>query len=734
MFKYSLFFSLSILFFAACIPERQKLPAEYVDPFIGTGAHGHTFPGAAFPFGMIQLSPDNGRNGWDWCSGYHYSDSIIAGFSHLHLSGTGIGDLCDISLLPIPGKIKIDRETPNREFVKKFYTGFSHENENASPGYYGVKLDNQVEVDLTVSERMGIHRIKFPEQTHYGVMLDLGFAINWDKTTDCYIEAEGMNTLLGYRYSKGWAADQKVFFAIRFSFPYSNLVIKTDEQLHYNPSDRVQAADLVAFVSYSSHIDTLLIKVALSSASIEGALAELDQGGGWDFDVWKQESEHAWNKHLGSIRATSSNPDILTNFYTALYHAQIAPSLFSDHYNEFHYDSGKVQHADDFKMYSTFSLWDTYRALHPLLTILEPELCNDFIRSFLAHYDKTGLLPVWTLHGNETNCMIGYHSIPVIVDAFKKGIRNFDHAKAYQAMKHSATQKEFGINHYQDFGYIPYELENESVSKTLEYAFDDWCIAQMAKELGNDSDYVYFSKRASAFEHLFDPETGFMRGKDQAGNWKADFNPLYANHRDDEYTEGNAWQYSWYVPHNVERLIELMGGNEAFVHKLDQLFEHPEQVAGKHASPDISGLIGQYAHGNEPSHHIAYLYNYADRPDKTQAMVRRIMSELYKPTPDGLCGNEDCGQMSAWYIFSAMGFYPVNPASGIYQLGSPILDGYEIDLPGEKVFKAEVVNQSPDNIFVKEVSLNGEKLDRHWISHSEIMQGGTIRFVMTGKE
>ncbi len=718
---------------SACEPNQPSKAIDQVNPFIGTGGHGHTYPGATYPFGQIQVSPNNGRNGWDWCSGYHYSDSLLAGFTHLHLSGTGIGDLCDIAILPGLKSIPYGTTGKNRELVPQLYTTYKHENEQAEPGFYRVKLDNQVDVELTATQRMGAYRIHFPQASSKIVLLDLGFAINWDKTTDAYLQVEQMNTLTGYRFSTGWAEDQKVYFAIRFSYPFSNWTAKSNEEWFLNSPDGIQSDDLLAFFHFNEDIDSLKIKVGISAASIEGALAAIDQTGGWNFNQWKSSTQATWESHLGVIEARSDNNDILSNFYTALYHAQVAPNLHSDWLNEYGFHEGEFLRSDSFDFYSTFSLWDTYRALHPLLTIIQPERSNHFIQSFLAHYEQHGKLPVWALFNNETNCMIGNHSIPVIVDAYRKGIRDYDTQKVYDAMKHSLMTNDFGLDHLKKYGYIPYNLENESVSKTLEYAFDDWCMAQMAQWMGKDEDYHYFLNRSQAYQQLFDSETGFMRGKDSLGIWKPDFNPLFANHRDDEYTEGNAWQYTWYVPHAIDSLIALMGGKDAFVDKLDQLFDQKTKVEGEHASPDISGLIGQYAHGNEPSHHVAYLYNYAGRPDKTQERVRQILNELYAPTPDGLCGNEDCGQLSAWYVFSAMGFYPVNPASGIYQIGSPILDSYRIHLPNEKQFAVSTESTGEQAIYVKEVWLNDQLLDRWWITHEEIVSGGSLKFVMSAE-
>lgn len=711
-------------------PEEENL-LSYVDPFIGTGGHGHTFPGAASPFGMVQLSPDNGTSGWDWCSGYHYSDSMIAGFSHLHLSGTGIGDLADISVLPVNKAILPDTSNGGLSYMRKYWSRFSHKTETAEPGYYSVFLeDPQVEVELTTSPRTGFHRYIFKDVIEPVIVFDLGFSINWDRASEASLKVHEDGMITGFRRSKGWARDQVIYFAAVFDQPVKDY--KLIENGINSEMQEVNNKIIQGIFQFSA--DTIQLKVGLSSASIDGAIRSLkEEIPHWSFNEVKMKTQKRWQRELSKIKIQTTNSEDKLIFYTSLYHTMLAPALFSDLNSEYHGPGGKVKTSHNGNQYTIFSLWDTFRAAHPLYTLIFPELVPDLVNSMLSFYKESGLLPVWELVGNETNTMIGYHSIPVIVDAYKKGFAGFDPELAFQAMKKSAMQDREGLNHYKDMGYIPADLENESVSKTLEYAFDDWCIAAMANELERSEDFEYFSNRALTYKNHFDKATGFMRGKLENGKWKEPFDPLYSKHRFGEYTEGNAWQYSWFVPHDVSGLINLMDGNEKFIAKLDSLFSHKEEVRGEHASSDISGLIGQYAHGNEPSHHIAYLYSYAGVPWKTQAMVRKILNDLYSGKPDGLSGNEDCGQMSAWYIMSSIGFYPVNPAQGIYVLGSPKFDKVLISTASGKEFKISVLNNNNKNIYIQVAFLNGKELERSYITHQEILNGGELNITM-GKE
>lgn len=722
---------LSICLLACQTNDNELKITEYVNPFIGTADHGHCFPGAIVPFGGIQLSPDNPRSSWDWCSGYHYSDSIISSFSLTHLSGTGIGDLQDIRFLPV--STRPDTAIPPTEYIYSGYARFSHDNEQAEPGYYSVLFDNGIKTELSVTQRCGIQYFQYPENTQHALTIDLATARNWDNTTETSIRKVNNRTLEGYRKSKGWARDQRVYFVIEFSQDCEILAGKEKFQPLEN-GQKLTGNGCYIWVNFGEKTNKILAKVSISSANTEGAQANLDKElSHWSFDKVKRDAKHAWKRELQKIKVEGSNDTQLTIFYTALYHAFTAPYTYSDVNGNYKGPDGEIHSVHKHIQYTVFSLWDTYRANHPLFTITQKKRVGDMINSMLKHYDAYGLLPVWELVGNETNCMIGNHSIPVIVEAWKKGIRNFDPEKAYEAMKKTVLNNRAGMQAFRQYDYIPYELENESVSKTLEYAYDDWCVAQMARELGKEDDYLYFLKSSKNYANVFDPSTGFMRGKSVSGEWKTPFSPLYAKHRDDEYTEGNAWQYSWLVQQDIEGLIALHGGKEAFTTKLDSLFTLDAKLEGEEASPDISGFIGQYAHGNEPSHHIAYLYNYVGQPHKTQYYVNKILTELYKNTPDGLSGNEDCGQMSAWYVFSAMGFYPVNPVEGKYQLGAPLFNKITLNVGPEKRFVILADRDNDQQIYVQEVYLNGEKLDRTWITHEEIMRGGELQFVMTDK-
>lgn len=720
---------LTPLVFACNESEKEPKITEYVNPFIGTAGHGHCFPGATTPFGGIQLSPDNPRSSWDWCSGYHYSDSIISSFSHTHLSGTGIGDLQDIRLLPVT--TIPDSNQNAAEYIQSGYARFSHANEQAEPGYYCVTFDNGIKTELSATERCGIHYYQYPENVTNALTIDLTTARNWDRTTETRIKKVNNRTLEGYRKSKGWANDQRVYFVIEFSQDCNVFTGRnTFKPLHNG--QKITSDSCYIWVDFGKTTNKILAKVSISSANCDGAEANLKKEiPHWSFDKVKKDAKNLWKKELSKIKVESKNENQLKTFYTALYHAYIAPNTFSDVNGNFKGADGEIHCIGNKNtQYTVFSFWDTFRATHPLYTITQKKRVSEMIHSMLKHYDAYGLLPVWELVGNETNCMIGNNSIPVIVEAYLKGIKDFDIEKAYEAMKKTQMSGRTGLAALRQYNYIPWEMENESVSKTLEYAYNDWCVAQMAKALNKEDDYLFFIQASKNYANLFDPTTGFMRGKSATGEWKTPFSPLYASHRDDEYTEGNAWQYSWSVQHDVEGLIALHGGKEAFARKLDSLVTISAKIEGENASPDISGMIGQYAQGNEPSHHVAYLFNYVGMPHKTQFYVNKILTELYTNTPDGLCGNEDCGQMSAWYIFSAMGFYPVNPVEGKYQLGTPLFEKVTIKVGPEKKFIITANKENDKYIYVKEVLLNGEKLNRTWITHDEIMQGGELQFVL----
>lgn len=711
--------------------ETQFSPTKYVNPFIGTGGHGHTYPGATVPFGMLQVSPDNGISSWDWCSGYHYSDSIMIGFSHLHLSGTGIGDLADIRLMPINKKVDLSKEIKSRDDLP-YKSLYSHNEETASPGYYSVHLkDHNVKVELTSNLRTAFHKYTFAKNDIQSVVVDLGFAINWDKTLASKITMVDVNTITGYRYSEGWAKNQKVFFVAKFSKPIEKYELVTDRNYVTETTSVVGEKSFAQLYFKSQNTQELLVKVALSSVSEQNALENLSKEA-INFQVVKKESSEIWNKNLSNITVETDNEDLKAIFYTALYHTQIAPVTFSDVNGEFRKENDEIVKAENYTAYSTLSLWDTFRAEHPLLTFTAQDKVADIINSMLAYYETNKILPVWTLYGNETNTMTGYHSIPVIAEAYIKGIKGFDIEKAYEAMKTTMMQDERGLNYYKKYGYIPHNLLDESVTITLEYAYNDWCVAQIAKELGKEEDYTYFMNRSKAYEHLFDAKTGFMRGKNDKGTeWKEPFDPKYSAHRvHAEYTEGNAWQHSWFVLHDVKNLIKIHGGEDKFTNKLEQLFTESSEITGDDVSADITGLVGQYAHGNEPSHHIAYMFNFANKPWKTQYWVREILKTQYNSTPDGLSGNEDCGQMSAWYVFSSMGLYPFSPASGEYQIGSPLFKSSTIKISEEISFTIKAENVSDENIYIQSAKLNGKEFKSTSISHKQIQQGGTLQFVM----
>ncbi|BAV08787.1 alpha-1,2-mannosidase, putative [Filimonas lacunae] len=701
--------------------QTQKL-SGYINPFIGTGAHGHTYPGPTVPFGMVQLSPDNGTAGWDWCSGYHYSDSVIAGFSHTHLSGTGIGDLADISVLP-----SVNRE-PNFE---KMHSAFSHATEKASAGYYSVMLDDfHIKAELTTSERTGYHRYTFPKSEKAMIRFNLGFAINWDKATETHFKQLDSTTFIGYRYSTGWAKDQRVYFAVRLSKPVREMRLYANNRIV--PAVEVKSNSSIACLLFSTQEgEQVQMQVSLSFANEAGALDALNKEKGWAFDKVKEQAVALWEKTLSKVAITTANASLKEVFYTALYHAFEAPVLFSDVNGNYKNVKGNLAHAD-YPVYTVSSLWDVFRAESPLFTLLQPERVPDIIHSYMDFYNQYGLLPVWDLHFNETNCMTGYHCIPIVADAVLKGMAGVQPEVALEAMKKSAMQNIRGANWYREYGYLPQDKMGSSVTITLEYAYDDWCIAQVAKKLGKEDDYALFMKRSASWKSLFDSTIGFARAKNADGSWVTPFDPYFSEHDEHKamFTEGNSWQHSWFVPQDVKGLMQAYGGVTPFVTKLDSLFTVSSELKGENTSPDISGLVGQYAHGNEPSHHIAYLYNYAGMPAKTADRVRYITQNLYTNKPDGLCGNEDCGQMSAWFVWSALGFYPVNPASGEYAIGAPLFDKVSIQLPRQKKFTVIAKGVSNTNRYIQKATLNGKPYTASFIKHTDIVRGGELVFTM----
>ena len=703
---------------------------RYVNPFVGTAEHGHTYPGASVPFGFVQLSPDTRIHGWDSCSGYHHDDSSIMGFSHTHLSGTGIADYSDLLMMPT---VDNDQVVPGNPYDPSsgFRSRFNKQNEFASPGYYRVLLDDYgVTAELTATARAGFHRYTYPESSHARIVLDLEHRSN-QRVVDSYVKVVSPTEIIGYRHSSDWARKQYIYFYAVFSKPLQGVDLVVDG-IKKVQLQEASGRDIKALLHYQTEEnEQILVKVGVSAVDIEGARQNvLQEIPHWDFSQTKELAKKTWNRELSKIQVESRDIEQKKVFYTSMYHSLLAPNIFMDVDGRYRGIDHDIHRARSFENYTVFSLWDTYRALHPLLTIIHPKKTNELIKTLLAKYDEGGILPIWELAGNYTGTMIGYHAVPVIVDAYMKGIRSYDVEKAYEAIKHSAMQDKLGLRYYKEKGYIPYEWVQESVSRTLEYAYDDWTIAQMAKELGQMEDYRYFYERSKNYQNIFDLETHFTRPKDAQGQWKTPFDPLNADHRTNGFTEGNAWQYTWYVPHDVQGLVELMGGREKFEQKLDALFSNEDEPTGD-KSPDISGMIGQYAHGNEPSHHIAYLYNDINRPHKTQALVRQIMSTLYSAKENGLSGNEDCGQMSAWFILSSMGFYPVAPGSNYYHLGSPIFDKAVIKLENGKKFTVISHNNTKENKYVVKTLLNGKEYKKLYLNHEDIVSGSTLEFMMS---
>ncbi|MFC2118812.1 GH92 family glycosyl hydrolase [Bacteroidota bacterium] len=726
-----------------------KSPYDYVNPFIGTGGEGHTYPGATVPFGMVQLSPDTDvkhfRESFPYCAGYQYEDSSIIGFSHTHFSGTGHSDMGDILIMPATGEIKLNsgsKKNPDEGYRSRF----SHDQENASPGYYSVMLkDYNIKAELTTSKRVGFHKYTFPESDSSYIILDLVKSIyNYDeKVLWSSIRIENDSLITGYRQTKGWAANRYIYFAIQFSKPFKSYGITKNYNIEYGGFGRREkhlknypeafGKKLIAYFNFVTETDEqIFLKVGISAVGTDGALKNLNKEiPHWDFSKTRAEAKQAWEKELNKIRVEAEQEE-KEIFYTSVYHSMLAPVLYMDVDNRYRGIDNDIHIADNFTNHTIYSLWDTYRATHPLFTITNPARVNDMISSMLAHQEQSvhNILPVWSFHGNETWCMIGYHSVSVIADAFLKGINNYDIDKAISAMEASSKYPEYdGLKYYMEYGYMPIDKENESASKTLEYAYDDWTIAQMAKTMQKEEMFNNYIKRAGYYKNTFDKESKFMRAKKSDGSWREPFDPLYARYGGD-FTEGNAWQYTWYVPHDMQGLIDLMGGKEEFITRLDSLFVIETDDEKYKEVEDIAGLIGQYAHGNEPSQHIAYLYNYAGSPWKTQGRIHQIMNNLFNNTPYGICGNEDCGQMSAWYIFSSMGFYPVCPGSGEYVIGSPCLKKASIHLDENTTFTMTANNLSDDNIYIQSATMNGQALENSFILHDDIINGGELVFEM----
>jgi len=728
-------FGILLLFsFSACVSqqpdaETECYATEYVNPFIGTDFTGNTYPGAQAPFGMVQLSPDNGLPGWDRISGYFYPDSTIAGFSHTHLSGTGAGDLYDISFMPVTLPYK-EADAP-----LGIHSLFSHDEETASAGYYQVRLkDYDINVELTATERCGIQRYTFPE-ADAAIFLNLRKAMNWDFTNDTRIEVVDSVTIQGYRFSDGWARDQHIYFRTRFSKPFASVQLDTATVI--KDGKRIGSSAIARFDFHTSAGEQILVTTAISGVSMEGAARNLAaEAPADDFDKYLAVTRKNWNEQLSKVEIKSNDIDEKVKFYTALYHSMLAPTIYSDMDGAYYGPDKQVHQADGWTNYSTFSLWDTYRAAYPLYTYIEPQRVNDMVKSFLAFSEQNGRLPVWNFYGSETDMMIGYHAVPVIVDAYLKGIGDFDPKKALAACVATANIDEYrGIGLYKKYGYVPYDVtdhynsENWSLSKTLEYAYDDYCIARMAEKLGERQIADEFDKRSRNYKNVYNSQTTFMQPRNNKGSFIEDFSP-------DDYTphicESNGWQYFWSVQQDVDGLISLVGGKERFAQKLDSMFTY-NPSADEDLPIFSTGMIGQYAHGNEPSHHVIYLFNAIGQPWKTQKYAAEVMHELYKNTPAGLCGNEDCGQMSAWYVFSAMGFYPVDPISGKYEIGTPMYPEMKMHLANGKTFTILAPAVSKENIYIQSVKLDGNPYDKSYITHEQIMNGSIFEFEMGNK-
>ena len=756
-----------IVFLVSCSDKETSDVTQYVNPFIGTGGnkdigHGNTFPGAAYPFGMVQLSPDNGKSGPLYCSGYSYNDSVIAGFSHTHLSGTGAGDLADISFMPTTKPIReeyfiqpnsftnrfikehgidlkkyYDSDEEDQEFKRnillKYLSKFTHEKEKASPGYYYVNLtDDDIDVELTVTEFTGWHRYTFNKPGEKNnVILDLGFSINRGKPTETYIERTGKRSFVGYRFTDGWGGPKKVFFALEFKEEPDGFRIFDAEQESRDYTGKGKGVKAV-FTFNGKKTKSVIFKVGISSGSIKGAVADLKTVDkyGFDFDKVKADTRAKWNEELSKVKVTSGDENRKTIFYTALYHSYLAPYRFSDVLGEYKGFNNTVEKADGYVQYTVLSLWDTFRALQPWLLIMKPHVYNDIVKSMLAKYKQTGLLPYWEIMGNEGGSMIGYHAVPVIADAILKGVGDFDKELALQAMIGISNHDRKGLGLYLKYHYVPTDKEKSAtVSKTLEFSYDDWCLAQAAKAMGRDSIYEEYMKRAEYYKNVFDPSYKLMRGKNSDGTWYEPFHPRFGQYGNPHFTEANAWQYSFFVPHDTEELIRMMGGKKDFEMMMDSLFNQTSEVLGLWTE-DIVGRIGQYAHGNEPSHHVAYLYDFIGKDRKAQFRVNEIVDSLYTNGPAGLCGNDDCGQMSAWYVFSSLGFYPVNPLDGRYYFGAPQFEEAEVMLPSGKTFMVIAKNISKQNRYVRSVKFNGETLDVPYITYDDIVNGGVLEFEM----
>lgn len=707
--------------------ERRQAPlTQYVDPRIGTGLHGHVFVGANVPFGLVQLGPTSIPQEWDWTSGYHNSDSTVIGFPHTHLSGTGIGDLHDITLMPVTGKVNYARGS-EKDPDSGLWSYADRKREICRPGYYATHLLRyHISVELTCTERVGFHKYTFPETEEGGIVIDLENGGGWDRANEGCIRRTGPRTIEGYRYSSGWARDQRIYFAAEFSDSIPRLDVIADGRVS---TDSLKGKKVYAHAYLSPQKgQPVYVKVALSPTSTENARRNLQaELPGWDFKGTVRQAREKWEKALSKIKIETDDLKSRRIFYTSLYHTMVAPSLFCDTNGDYYGADGRIHRGNPTDIYTTLSCWDTYRAAHPLMSLIHPERMEGILHTFLQIFKEQGKLPVWHLMGNETNCMVGNPGACIVADGLTKGYIA-DEEDAYNALKTSVMLPERGMQHRDKWGYIPFDLMKESVATDMEYAIADWAVAQAAQRLGKTDDHAFFLHRSRSYRHLFDPSTHFVRGRDTLGNFHEPFNPFSSDHRNDDYCEGNAWQYSFLAPHDPEGLAACFGGSNAMAQKLDSLFSAPSTLEGE-SSPDISGLIGQYAHGNEPSHHISYLYTFAGQPWKTAERVRQILQQLYDDTPDGLCGNEDVGAMSAWYILSALGLYQVEPAGGRYVFGSPIVREARLKVR-DGIFTIKTHDNSAENRYIQEVRLNGKPHPFFWIDFEAIARGGTLEFFM----
>ena len=739
---------------AACGSVSDKTARDYasfVNPMIGTGGHGHTFPGAVTPHGMIQPSPDTSIDGWDACSGYYYADSLINGFSQTHVSGTGCADYGDVLIMPTVGLKEIDNQVDTLQNLP-YASGFSHEREIAEPGYYSVMLDRYgILAESTASDRVALYRFTFPEAMdgEAGMIIDMDYSIQRQQNLTMAIHAISDTEIAGYKMTKYWAFDQGIYVYAKFSEPFK-IEYVTDTIVNSKGEPYARCKALLTFPEIKEG-DSLFAKIAVSAVDEDGAKGNVEaEMPGFDFDATRAEARKKWNQWLSKIEVPDTeNEDDLTVFYTALYHTAIAPNLFTDADGRYlGMDRKPKQGSTADPVYTIFSTWDTFRALHPLLTVIDPQLNDAFLRSLLLKAKEGGILPMWELASNYTGTMIGYHTAAMFADAVAKGQNSFDPKEALMASVRAAEYDPEGIvappavvaclmpqaKYYKNkIGWIPSDKDHESVAKALEYAYDDWAIARLADAAGETAIQVRYDSLGKAYRHYFDPSTRFMRGKMSDGRWREPFNPRSSNHRNDDYCEGTAWQWTWFVPHDVDGLVQLMGGNDAFAGKLDSLFNAPSELEGDLVSADITGLIGQYAHGNEPSHHVTHLYNYVDQPWKTQELVGRIFREQYRNDPDGLSGNEDCGQMSAWLVLNAMGIYQVAPGNPVYSVGRPLFGKMTVNLPEGKKLDIEAKGLSDSNIYVKSVTFNGKRLVSPFISHEDFAGGGNLTFDMTDK-